>query len=156
MSLLRSCLLLGLSDGYLDNSGCSSLLGGSILLNDRLRALHVEGLNLVLKLGLISLLEPFLLKRVIINLKWKLIAYLLLVVIELLPLRASFAGNVDKCDIYITYEIGLLLTRVFLLDELSTVIAVQHECGHGSLEEIISGLFLLLLGVLLLFLLFNC
>lgn len=156
MSLLRSCLLLSLSDGYLDNSDCRGLLGGSILLNDRLRALHVEGLNLVLKLGLISLLEPFLLKRVIINLKWKLIAYLLLVVIELLPLRASFAGNVDKCDIYITYEIGLLLTRVLLLDELSTVIAVQHECGHGSLEEIISGLFLLLLGVLLLFLLFNC
>lgn len=156
MSLLRSCLLLSLSDGYLDNSDCSSLLGGSILLNDSLRALHVEGLNLVLKLGLICLLKPFLVKRVIINLKWKLIAYLLLVFIELLPLRASFAGHVDKCDVYITYHIGPLLTRVLLLDELSAVIAVQHECGHGPLEEILSSLFLLLLGVLLLLLLCNC
>ena len=154
MSLLRSCLLLSLSDGYLDNSDCRGLLGGSILLNDRLRALHVEGLNLVLKLGLICLLKPFLVKRVIINLKWKLIAYLLLVFIELLPLMASFAGHVDKSDVYITYEIGPLLTRVLLLDELSAVIAVQHECGHGPLEEILSGLFLLLLGVLLLLLLF--
>lgn len=156
MSLLRSCLLLGLSDGYLGNSDCSGLLGGSILLNDRLRGLHVKSLNLVLKLSLISFLEPFLVKRVIINLKWKLIAYLLLVVIEFLPLRASFAGYVDKCDVYITYEIGPLLTRVLLLDELSAVIAVQHECRHGSLEEILSGLFLLLLGVLLVLLLFNC
>ena len=156
MSLLRSCLLLGLSDGYLDNSGCKGLLGGSILLNDSLRGFHVKRLNLVLKLSLISLLKPFLVKRVIINLKWKLIAYLLLVVIELLPLKASFAGNVDKCDIYITYEIGPLITRVLLLDELSAVIAVQHECGHGPLKETLSGLFFLLLGVFLLFLLFNC
>jgi len=67
--LLRRWLLLGLSNGCLGKNG---LLGGSLLLGDRLRALHVEGLNLVFKLGLISLLEPFLLKRVIINLKWKL------------------------------------------------------------------------------------
>ncbi len=71
MRLLGRWLLLGLSNGDFGNSDCNSLLGGSLLLNDRLLALHVKGLNLVLKLSLISLVEPFLVKRVIINLKWK-------------------------------------------------------------------------------------
>ena len=61
--LLGRWLLLGLSYGYLGNSDFNSLLGGSLLLNDRLLALHVKGLNLVFKLSLISLLEPFLLKE---------------------------------------------------------------------------------------------
>ena len=69
MRLLGRWLLLDLSNGCLGKSG---LLGSSLLLSDRLRALHVEGLNLVFKLSLISLLEPFLQKRVIINLKWRL------------------------------------------------------------------------------------
>ena len=70
MRLLRIWLLFRLNNGCLDKNGYRGLLGGGFLLSYRLRALHVEGLNLVFKLGLISLLEPFLLKRVIINLKW--------------------------------------------------------------------------------------
>ena len=46
-----------------------------------------------------------------------------------------------------------LITRVLLFNELSAVIAVQHECGHGSLETSVGFLLLhcLLWGFFLFF-----